>query len=108
MMNIYHVKLRNGTDLISAGVLNTSTISLEDPVEVINDMGSLIAVPWLQLSKERTATIPMNMIAAVNTASDEAASYYASYLRRSMIQSATQAESELLLAIEESQSVQKH
>lgn len=110
MMNIYHVKLRSGTDLISAGSLHQNFIYLEEPVEVISDMGTLIALPWLQLSKERTAKLPMNMIAVVNEASAEAESYYVQYLRRIMIERAKDSsmDRDLQLAIEESFSAPKH
>ena len=84
-MQLYHVKLNNGDDLLGWGSIteDRKIIRLEDPVQIIIDPEyGFFAKSWLLLSDKKYADLHATNIMTVGHASDKAVKYYDEFKER--------------------------
>jgi len=78
-MQLLHVKLKNGEDLLTFGSLskNKETIQLTSPISMDLDPElGIFAKTWLMYSDADTVNIPTEQVMFVNPASLKAIQYY--------------------------------
>lgn len=84
-MNLLHIKLKNGEDLLAQEIIDqtTDSISVTSPIQIcIDPEHGFFIKSWASLSATDDISIPISEVMFCYPASEKAQSYYEEYTNR--------------------------